>query len=128
MIMGHLVQTSLANSKNGKLPRANTAETRMAALRTFYSALDSVLFLIETSPGARRDLEQGVDFYAEVRNFEISLITQALIKAGGSQVRTATLLGINATTLNSKIKNYSITYLKPNRLHESEGGLRLAEE
>ena len=126
--MGHLVQTGLVNSRNGKLPRPNTVETRMAALRKFYSALDSVLFLIETSPGAKRDLGQGVDFYAEVRNFEITLITQALRKAGGSQIRAAALLGMNATTLNSKIKNYSITYLKPNRFNESEGRLRLAEE
>jgi DNA-binding NtrC family response regulator len=50
----------------------------------------------------------GVDFYEEVRRFEISLIVQALKFTGGSQKKSAALLKMNHTTLNTKIKSYRI--------------------
>jgi len=50
----------------------------------------------------------GVDFYEEVRRFEISLIIQALRFTGGSQKKSALLLKMNHTTLNTKIKSYRI--------------------
>lgn len=49
-----------------------------------------------------------INFYEEVKNFEISLITQALEKTGGNQSHAARLLGLNTTTLNSKIQTYKI--------------------
>ena len=52
--------------------------------------------------------EGGVDFYQEVRRFEISLIVQALRFTGGSQKKSALLLKMNHTTLNTKIKAYRI--------------------
>jgi DNA-binding NtrC family response regulator len=53
-------------------------------------------------------IEGGVDFYQEVRRFEISLIVQALKFTGGSQKKSAHLLRMNHTTLNTKIKAYRI--------------------
>jgi DNA-binding NtrC family response regulator len=54
------------------------------------------------------DLGRGVNFYDEVRRFEIDLIRRALDQTAGHQSRAARLLGLNATTLNSKIKSYNI--------------------
>ncbi len=54
------------------------------------------------------DLARGTNFYDEVRKFEIDLIRRALDQTGGHQSRAARLLGLNATTLNSKIKGYNI--------------------
>jgi len=54
------------------------------------------------------DLAHGVNFYDEVRKFEIDIIRRALEQTAGHQSRAARLLGLNATTLNSKIKNYNI--------------------
>ncbi len=54
------------------------------------------------------DISQGVTFYDEVKKFEIDLIQRALEQTGGHQSRAARLLGLNATTLNSKIKSYNI--------------------
>ena len=54
------------------------------------------------------DIGRGINFYDEVRRFEIDLIRQALERTGGHQSRAARLLGMNATTLNSKIKTYNI--------------------
>ena len=54
------------------------------------------------------DLARGVNFYDEVKRFEIDMIRRALDQTGGHQSRAARLLGLNATTLNSKIKSYNI--------------------
>ena len=54
------------------------------------------------------DVARGVNFYDEVRRFEIDLIRRALEQTGGHQSRASRLLGMNATTLNSKIKTYNI--------------------
>ena len=64
------------------------------------------------SNAAVHDLSRGVNFYEEVRRFEVDLIRRALEQTGGHQSRAARLLGMNATTLNSKIKTYNIN-LRP---------------
>lgn len=45
----------------------------------------------------------------EVRTFEIELISAALLHTQGNQTHAASLLGINHTTLNQKIKRYGLT-------------------
>ena len=67
------------------------------------------------------DIGEGIDFYDEVRRFEIDLILRALEQTGGHQSRAARLLGMNATPLNSKIKTYNIQH----RTERGTGGLRL---
>ena len=64
------------------------------------------------SNAAVHDISRGVNFYEEVRRFEVDLIRRALEQTGGHQSRAARLLGMNATTLNSKIKTYNIN-LRP---------------
>lgn len=66
--------------------------------------------MMDASAGASNeiDLARGVNFYDEVKRFEIDLIRRALDQTGGHQSRAARLLGLNATTLNSKIKSYNI--------------------
>ncbi|HEY8227225.1 MAG TPA: helix-turn-helix domain-containing protein [Pyrinomonadaceae bacterium] len=54
------------------------------------------------------DIVTGIDFYAEVERFETHLIKMALAETGGNQAKAARLLGIKATTLNSKIKLFNI--------------------
>ena len=54
------------------------------------------------------DFSRGISFYEEVSRFEIELIRKALEVTGGHQTRAAKLLGMNNTTLNSKIKSYNI--------------------
>jgi DNA-binding NtrC family response regulator len=64
------------------------------------------------SSGVVGEIGRGINFYEEVRRFEIDLIRRALEQTGGHQSRAARLLGMNATTLNSKIKTYNIN-LRP---------------
>jgi transcriptional regulator with GAF, ATPase, and Fis domain len=56
------------------------------------------------------DIVGGIDFYQEVQQFETHLIKMALDETGGNQAKAARLLGIKATTLNSKIKLFGIQH------------------
>jgi DNA-binding NtrC family response regulator len=53
--------------------------------------------------------EGRIDFYREVRKFEIFLIKRALKRTAGSQVQASNLLRLDSTTLNKKIKSYKIS-------------------
>ncbi len=55
------------------------------------------------------NLDQGLDFYAEVVRFEVDLIKRALLQTAGHQGRAARLLNLKVTTLNSKIKHYNLS-------------------
>ena len=54
------------------------------------------------------DVQRGIDFYDEVRRFEVNLIKQALLYTNGKQKAAAGLLNLNASTLHSKMKFYRI--------------------
>ena len=63
----------------------------------------------EPASGAERpDAPAQMSFYEEVRRFEIGLITRALQRARGRQNEAARLLGLKATTLNAKMKQYQM--------------------
>jgi DNA-binding NtrC family response regulator len=66
--------------------------------------------MIKRTEGTSNDIDisRGVNFYDEIKKFEIDLIRRALDQTGGHQSRAARLLGLNATTLNSKIKTHNI--------------------
>ena len=52
--------------------------------------------------------DSRIDFFDEVRRFEIRLIRRALELANGNQVQAARLLGLGNTTLNYKVKSYQL--------------------
>ncbi len=89
---------------------APTNEITVECLRPEVRDPDQAFKMIAETEGASSeiDLAHGVNFYEEVKKFEIDLIRRALEQTGGHQSRAARLLGLNATTLNSKIKGYNI--------------------
>jgi DNA-binding NtrC family response regulator len=70
------------------------------------------------------DLADGIDFYNEVRRFEIELIQCALKQTGGHQRAAAALLNLKPTTLNTKIKIYNIP-VRPSLVVEGRHDLSL---
>ncbi len=104
----------LENAVERAVVIASGPEITRECLRSEIS--DPQVALAATSDGAGGasplDLGRGVNFYDEVRRFEVDLIRRALEQTGGHQSRAARLLGMNATTLNSKIKTYNIN-LRP---------------
>jgi transcriptional regulator with PAS, ATPase and Fis domain len=52
--------------------------------------------------------DSSIDFFEEVKRFEVHLIQRALDLAGGNQAKAAKLLGLGTTTLNYKIKVYEL--------------------
>ena len=89
---------------------APTDEITVDCLRAEVQNPDLAREMMSDSEGfsADIDISRGVNFYDEVRKFEMDLIRRALEQTGGHQSRAARLLGLNATTLNSKIKTYNI--------------------
>jgi DNA-binding NtrC family response regulator len=89
---------------------APTDEITVECLRPEVSNPELARQMIKDSEGSSEeiDISRGTNFYDEVRRFETDLIRRALDQTGGHQSRAARLLGLNATTLNSKIKSYNI--------------------
>jgi DNA-binding protein Fis len=99
----HLVNRAGANGNQEKAAAAlgKTKTLKQLALKLLLEAqaLNEVPTL---------DVRNGIDFYEEVKRFEIDLIQRALSFTHGNQLRAARLLNMKATTLNTKIKNYNI--------------------
>jgi DNA-binding NtrC family response regulator len=89
---------------------APTDEITVECLRPEVRDPELALKMMEETAGISTDIDlaRGINFYDEVKKFEIDLIRRALVQTAGHQSRAARLLGLNATTLNSKIKGYNI--------------------
>ncbi len=89
---------------------SQTDEITVECLRPEVRDPELAFAMIKETEGSAGDIDiaRGVNFYDEVKKFEIDLIRRALDQTGGHQSRAARLLGLNATTLNSKIKTYNI--------------------
>ena len=89
---------------------APDSEITVECLRPEVRDPELALKMVASSEGTSSgiDIARGINFYDEVKRFEIDLIRRALDQTGGHQSRAARLLGLNATTLNSKIKSYNI--------------------
>ncbi len=98
---------------NETLPIGSLEARRVASLMQVAALKQVTLSLlreVEAMENLRSpDCEQEkIRLPDEVRQFEIELIRLALARTRGHQTRAAQLLGINLTTLNSKIKRYRI--------------------
>ena len=109
---------SVTNAQLRGLPsRQSKAAERLNRIRDLASSLldeaeslDHENSLAETTSRVDSlNLNSGVDFFEEVRRFEMKLIARALELTGGNQARAARLLGLGTTTLNYKIKSYGLT-------------------
>ena len=86
--------------------REGAVNSRFGAFREILLTALRDLDSIEAEPPVRTHKFRLRD---EVRRFEIDLIRAALQKTNGNQKHAAILLGMNATTLQCKIKRFKIT-------------------
>ena len=97
-------------SRNTK-PAARLERIRELAVNLLDEAesLDHENGLAEVSESVGHlETDSGVNFFDEVRRFEMRLIGRALELTGGNQARAARMLGLGTTTLNYKIKQYEL--------------------
>jgi DNA-binding NtrC family response regulator len=89
---------------------SQTDEITVECLRPEVRDPELAMEMVKRTEGMSNDIDisRGVNFYDEIKKFEIDLIRRALDQTGGHQSRAARLLGLNATTLNSKIKTHNI--------------------
>jgi DNA-binding NtrC family response regulator len=99
------------------IPDENTTvERSLDAQVALHEGIDSLNRLVAQLAAAVETLEQptvpsienGLDFYAEVRRFEMGLILRALKFTGGAQNKAARILRMKHSTLNAKIKAYGL--------------------
>src|SRR5215813_936668 len=107
----------MINLGNEPVPDENTTvERSLNAQVSLHNGIDSLNRLVAELAAAVDTLddptvppiENGLDFYAEVRKFEMSLIQRALKYTDGAQNKAATILKLKRSTLNSKIKTYRL--------------------
>jgi DNA-binding NtrC family response regulator len=105
------------NLSNEPIPDEHTTvERSLDAQVTLHDGIDSLSRLVTQLSAAVETLdeptvpsiENGLDFYAEVRKFEMSLIQRALKYTAGAQNKAAVILKLKRSTLNSKIKTYRL--------------------
>jgi len=99
----------LPSRKPAPAQRLEKIRDMASALLQEAESLDHENALAETS-AAVSDLnpKSTVNFFDEVRSFEMRLISRALELTGGNQARAARMLGLGTTTLNYKIKSYQM--------------------
>lgn len=98
----------------GEVKKEASLNERIGVLKDVSQTLSRALETIEDLKVAGNvrlpNVAGGISFYDEVSRFEISLIQIALRYARGNQRNAASLLGLKATTLNSKIKTYNLDW------------------
>lgn len=111
-LIGSIAKTQLRALPSHKAPaseRLNKIRDLAASLLDEAESLDHENSLAEASATVEAlNVNSGVNFFDEVRRFEVRLISRALELSGGNQARAARLLGLGTTTLNYKIKVYEI--------------------
>ena len=107
-----VMATTPSNGSETEVPSTNgSARLRALALQL----LQEVQTIDEGVPGEElqaNNLDGGIDFYDEVRRFEIGLIRRALRQTAGHQSRAAKLLKLKVSTLNAKIKHYNVQVME----------------
>ena len=93
-------------SAEPQVERPEEQQRTIEALRELAKTLASAVDALRSQNAPR--LDEPIDFYEEVRRFEIGLIQRALKETGGNQAQAARLLSLNQPTLHGKIKQYQI--------------------
>ena len=84
---------------------------RLLTLKDLAHAFLEELGTVDGGGGAASaDATDGpIDFYDEVRRFEVEMIQSALRRTNGVQTEAASLLGLKPSTLHAKIKQYNLS-------------------
>jgi hypothetical protein len=82
---------------------------RLLTLKDLAHAFLEELGTVGDGGGGGEQSEGPIDFYEEVRRFEIEMIQSALRRAGGVQTEAAALLGLKPSTLHAKLKLYQLS-------------------
>ena len=99
---------SSKGSQAAILLREAALDHRLNALREAALNLLAEVESLGNSQPSRAD--RSLRLNDEVKQFEIDLIRIALDRTHGNQTRAARLLGVNLSTLNTKIKRYRISF------------------
>jgi DNA-binding NtrC family response regulator len=83
---------------------------RLLTLKDLAHAFLEELGTVGDGEGESAQASEGpIDFYDEVRRFEVEMIQSALRRTNGVQTEAASLLGLKPSTLHAKLKQYGLS-------------------
>ena len=95
-------------------------ETKLSVLQDALSSLSEAVSILQSMKTVETNLlfqdiesnfpQEGIPFQKVIKQYEASLIKQALLATNGSQTRAAKLLNMNISTLNAIIKRHEINF------------------
>ena len=97
------------NLENLNLRAGADLRLRLLTLKDLAHAFLEELGTVGEGDAGAEPAEGPIDFYDEVRRFEIEMIQSALRRTGGVQTEAAALLGLKPSTLHAKIKLYQLS-------------------
>lgn len=106
-----LAESRGERAAEARAARPDSDEAYLNLSQALQNALEAVSALKSDGreePPALPDMLDGIDFYEEVKRYEIALIKKALRLTRGHQKHAASLLKLRPTTLNMKLKLYKI--------------------
>jgi len=94
-------------------PAIDLKVTRLKKLAAqLVAQVDGLKALLISSRPVKLDLNKGIAIREELRRYEMSMISVALQITANHQSQAAKILGVDATTLNAKIKRYRLRPFK----------------
>ncbi|HUS10743.1 MAG TPA: helix-turn-helix domain-containing protein [Pyrinomonadaceae bacterium] len=102
------IQLLVASEEQRSYEASTSSDFKRSVQRLKELTLALTLVIDAAEQSLLSEFTLGTDFYDNVSRFEILMIKRALNQAGGNQRKAAQLLGIKATTLNSKVKRYGV--------------------
>lgn len=102
------IQLLVAGEEQRSFEGSTNSDSNRSVLRLKELILALTLVMEAAEQSLLSEFKLGTDFYDNVSRFEILMIKRALSQAEGNQRKAAQLLGIKATTLNTKIKRYGM--------------------
>lgn len=102
------IQPLVASEKQRSFEVSTNSDSNRSVQRLKELILALTLVMEAAEQSLLSEFKLGTDFYDNVSRFEILMIKRALNQAEGNQRKAAQLLGIKATTLNSKVKRYGV--------------------
>jgi len=101
---------SVTNAEHGS-ELENRVEQLVMLAKALANEIETLQVEISTDHHHRKPIDfekDGIDFYNEIKRYEIELIRSALNQCDGNQTQAARLLRMKSTTLNAKMKHYGL--------------------
>lgn len=115
-----MMKQVFTNDLSNKGSSTREIEIKLSVLQDALNSLSEAVSVLQSMKAVETNLlfqdiesnfpKKGISFQKVVKQYQVSLIRQALVASSGSQTRAAKLLNVNVSTLNAIIKRLDINF------------------